>query len=488
MAKLSSYIPSARGVFPFNLNLGNSVVIGPDDNLQDKYDWLKSSDRDTKMGALTRINRRTLILSPGTYTLTSTLILNTPYIDITSLTDSSSDTIVEGYFSNAPVIDVTAFNMKLSNFTVYNSDPVGSSLLHNDALHMNVVSEGSDALVQYVSSKNRISSATNDFYALGVEQGDYIYCDTATGAGLYQIYTIDTDYVWVLPGFSGNESDVDFYIVSVHTIFENMDFICADNITAYSFPVLFPSNSSGLWRNCTSRNLAWRQSANVTMRPVMYDCIGEFSCFGSDQEGAVMGGEYYRCISGGRSFGGCGTFGCEVSGKLYDCIAGDDSYAKGREFSGEAYRCIGGADCFAGFQSSPYFGTFSGYAEDCIASGDSFGGGHANCINTGTMVRCKITDITNPIYIDGATIRDCYMETTATDTDCIYLNSNNPSSNPTTIYNSTIITNGTGKSINNSSDVDSYVISSHNRMNSAMGSHVINLIETPYDVVDVNII
>ena len=76
MAKhISPSKPTIRSTYAKALNLGNSVVVDPSDDLTVKYDWLKSSDRDAAMGALSATNRRTLILSPGIYTLLVSLIL-----------------------------------------------------------------------------------------------------------------------------------------------------------------------------------------------------------------------------------------------------------------------------------------------------------------------------------------------------------------------------------------------------------------------------
>lgn len=46
---------------------GNSLIVNNTDNLQAKYDWLKSSNRDASMGELSAENERTLYLSTGNY-------------------------------------------------------------------------------------------------------------------------------------------------------------------------------------------------------------------------------------------------------------------------------------------------------------------------------------------------------------------------------------------------------------------------------------
>jgi hypothetical protein len=78
---------------------GNSLMVSPGNygtfsTLQEAYNWLASSDRDAEMGAASNENRRTLILSPGLYTLTDMLVLDTPWVDITSLTPTDSKATV----------------------------------------------------------------------------------------------------------------------------------------------------------------------------------------------------------------------------------------------------------------------------------------------------------------------------------------------------------------------------------------------------------
>ena len=86
--------PPARGVLPSAIGFNNCAVVGLADDVSAKYDWLKSSDRNARMGALSATNRRTLILAPGTYTLAAQWDLDTDYVDVVSLTGNPADTIV----------------------------------------------------------------------------------------------------------------------------------------------------------------------------------------------------------------------------------------------------------------------------------------------------------------------------------------------------------------------------------------------------------
>jgi hypothetical protein len=97
------------------IDTGNSVIVAPSDDLQDQYDWLKSSDRDSDMGALSSNNRRTLILVPGEYNLSTTLILDTDYVDI----DGSPNAFIK--LAGNPVT-ITADDATIRGITLNDTD------------------------------------------------------------------------------------------------------------------------------------------------------------------------------------------------------------------------------------------------------------------------------------------------------------------------------------------------------------------------------
>jgi hypothetical protein len=63
----------------------NTKVVKPTDNLQTACDWLEADARDAEMGALASGNRRTLVLAPGTYSMSYTVLMDTDYVDIMPL-------------------------------------------------------------------------------------------------------------------------------------------------------------------------------------------------------------------------------------------------------------------------------------------------------------------------------------------------------------------------------------------------------------------
>jgi hypothetical protein len=67
----------------------NANVVTLSNNLQNEYDWLKSASNDGPMGTLSATNRRSLLLSPGTYTMSETVLLDTDYVDVLELVEGT---------------------------------------------------------------------------------------------------------------------------------------------------------------------------------------------------------------------------------------------------------------------------------------------------------------------------------------------------------------------------------------------------------------
>ena len=135
------YIPvPRRGAMPAigidQIKPGNSLMVSPGNygtfsTLQAAYDWLASSDRDGVMGAASATNRRTLVLSPGTYTVTSTLTLSTSYIDIVGLSGNPYDVIIIRTADGGPTVQQTAGVVYLGYLTIkHGTGGTGASTNH----------------------------------------------------------------------------------------------------------------------------------------------------------------------------------------------------------------------------------------------------------------------------------------------------------------------------------------------------------------------
>lgn len=274
------------------------------------------------------------------------------------------------------------------------------------------------------------------------------------------------------------------------SIYRNMHFRHS-NPKANQYSISAYQHLAGTWYHCVADAYAWRLGTNGDLSATMYDCeAGNFS-YGGDASGADVTGTFYRCIGGSSCFGGCTNYGCVCSGDFYDCIAGNTSFAMGKEASGNFYRCRGGAACFAGYAGSGTdYGTFSGYAEDCYATGSSFGGGHAAAVCSGELVRCELRTMTAVFRLAaGGIIRDSVVEQTGANLSCIILNGN-----AAILYNDTLVVaeGGNGYPIDTAGGAKT-VICAHCRMNNfdkgadyqdGLEVNVTNSITTSYNVVD----
>jgi hypothetical protein len=119
----------------------NAKVIQPSDDLIEWYDWLASSDRDGKMGALSADNPRWLILSVGWYELAEEWLVDTSYVYVVSLSGSKYDTVV--WRTGTSYGDYTArikpCYLQLSGFTIASEDGANSgAVVFDGASYSNV--------------------------------------------------------------------------------------------------------------------------------------------------------------------------------------------------------------------------------------------------------------------------------------------------------------------------------------------------------------
>lgn len=80
---------SAAGIAAAIANATNTKIVYPTDDLSDAYDWIKSTLRNDKMGALTEDNPRLLLLMPGVHTLSATLELCVGFVTIMGLSPNT---------------------------------------------------------------------------------------------------------------------------------------------------------------------------------------------------------------------------------------------------------------------------------------------------------------------------------------------------------------------------------------------------------------
>jgi hypothetical protein len=249
-------------------------------------------------------------------------------------------------------------------------------------------------------------------------------------------------------------------------------------------PVGFQKHVGGTWTQCIANSNAWRvytDGASAIFRARMEDCEGGSGAFigdNTDFSCSASGCHLVRCRaiggladhSGDYAFGGCTSWGTAIDSTCYfeDCEAGNNAFAFGQTCAGTFIRCRAGRNSF-GADSGGKDGVFSGHAVECIAGCASFGGGTHPDQGTmsGVLERCAILGNNQPLRLSGGVIKDCLIQTTTTDRDCVKL-----LDSTSKITGTTLIALGTGKAINAASALSFY--GARNHYVGGLGTNVTN--------------
>jgi len=381
--------PQPRGVKPWALALGNSVVVDPCcDDVNDKYDWLASANRNAEMGVLSATNRRVVILAPGKHTTSTLFVMDTNFVDISSMVSHGWDTTrLVGNFtakacSDAAVVRQTANNIRLSGFTIQN-------IANNQ--------QGTNALL--------LDAADN-------------------GLSVYENMQFLTNPV---DGYDATSA-----------VFTRDD----GSPQTRSF--------KGTWINCRANpdtSHGFRFFGTGTYDPEMWYCVGgDKSFIGTYNADGTIKGKHYFCIGGIRSFGSNMDTAISSDSLYVDCEGGAGSFGMESNTLGTYINCRAGANSFGGHQPDMGQGDgyFRGYAQGCTATGNSFGDiGDPNGFVSGEIVNCKITGRESPMRLKrGAVIRNSKITITANNQNALTLLDSN-----TKIYNTIIEVNDAGTGI-----------------------------------------
>lgn len=466
--------------------LSNCLEITPVDNIEDAYNWLKSSSRNSTMGTLSSLNRRVLVLLPGIYRSEGAFTLDANYVDIYA---PYGGVIVTTKANADFAVIQTAQDIKLTGFTIKGKNAGAFNILNYNNVDGDVTGSGPYTL-----------TATG--VGVGVVAGDKVYIEgTGPTDGWYDIASVvDNDNITV-DDCGATGEDILFITIPLQSIYANMKFVhggtpTSTTPTCGSITEEYTSYG-GTWINCEGDVNSWNMYYINALHSsfALYDFSTYINCRGDDKSwggssgyeaggGIYLAGKYYDCIGQDYCFGGGAQGGCRISSSAIfrNCTAGNGSFGVEASVAGTFYNCHAGSNSFAGNSGlGSYLGIFSGIAYGCSATENSFGAGdEATEYMSGIMKGCRVTGLQNTLRLTGGSIDDCYFTATADDTDCLTLLDSNSK-----IYNSTLIATGTGKSINAGSALN--VVSAHNRMNLGLGANVTNLVTTPYDVVDSNI-
>lgn len=426
---------------------GNYLIIYPTDDIIDAYAWLKSSNRVTKMGALSYKNRRCLILMPGDYNWTGeSLILGTNYVDLYGNGDPSAILLRRTDGSVAEkrnAVEQTAFDVHITNIKFQSALYEASQKGHG--LYLNAGNETTTGTSTHASSYCVIAATgigvNIDWTRFVIDYEVYISVP-GEDSGWYEPYyfneTYNNDNSLMVVGNPGESTgDVTCYVVYKKSIYKNL--IGYSDLTISGGADTAASIWSGKtlvgkWFDCIANDAAWRTAQYRECRPYMVNCEAGNSSFAGDAENTGDGeisGTFINCIGGDNAFGGCGSFAIPCSGKFINCVAGIKSYGMSRECSGQFFNCIGGDRCFGGYLSSSYHPDFSGLAINCTAGVNSFAMGHVDNEISGTLINCRVgtlaesmagTQKASVVTINGGKLMNCHpaMPTECTSNTNVY--------------------------------------------------------------------
>lgn len=104
---------------------GNYVMVEPTTTAADNGDALVAAYTTAKaLSGLTATNRATVIVPPGTYTLSADLDMDTAYVDIVGLTGNPNDVFIDGASIDQRVANC---NMHGLNIEVFKNDAAGAA-------------------------------------------------------------------------------------------------------------------------------------------------------------------------------------------------------------------------------------------------------------------------------------------------------------------------------------------------------------------------
>lgn len=234
-------------------------------------------------------NRITVIVAPGNYNLnpTNILNLNTPYIDVVSLT-GNTDVILNaaatgGYNSS---VYVSANNVYVKGINTLNKMFYVASNLSNTTIENCIGGEYSFG-----------SHSPNSFGPFNITN-TFINC--VGGDNSFGEYFEDVVAGTYINCTAGNNS--------------------------------FAGNATGVFKDCTSGNYSFGTNTSIGAAGTFTNCKSGFNSFGSF---TTANGTFTNCVAGFSSFG-------RVASGIFDnCIGGDFSFGSD-EASGTFNNCVGG--------------------------------------------------------------------------------------------------------------------------------------------------
>lgn len=336
-------------------NLSNAMFVTPKEDLASAYARLCAAPN---MGTISATNRRTLILMPGVHTLTSTLTLDTDFVDILGI-GAPSDTLITGNIysatANTALVKQMCDDIRISNLTFRNT---ATSPTSGKVCHTFIVNATDNSSSRYENVHFRHATPT-------AYHGEPVRGQSNLGG------------TWR------------------NCVGDDYSFRCADskNLSATMYDCVAGTYSFG---GDNDNN----NSGTGQITGTLYRCIaGRASFGGCDAFGCSISGTLYDCVAGGDSYALSKT----ISGKLYRCIGSQTCFAASGTFAGYAESCY--AEGYGSFASG-IAGVFSGVLKDCVfdgayglAAGTAFSPGNPTIVNNAAKASLTVN-----MEGDGGTI------------------------------------------------------------------------------------
>ena len=260
------------------------IVAQQGDDLAVKYAAAKALTPNGLAKSAT--NRVSLIIFPGTYTLSAELEIDAEFVDIIGLGAQTQKpaVLIAGYTLNTSANDVrvSGISVGAQSFKITGDKPL--QVFENCT--------GGDYSFGVDGTANGIfTNCTGGGYSFGgngTASGVFVNC---TGGG------------YSFAGYAGTASGV----------FTD----CTGGLGSFAGN---GGTASGIFTNCTGGNYSFAGNGGIASGTFM-DCTSAFNCFGGNY--GVASGTFRRCMSSGASFGG--TEGV-ASGIFTDCTSSSNSF------------------------------------------------------------------------------------------------------------------------------------------------------------------
>jgi len=332
----------------------------------------------------------TIVATPGYYT---SLVLDTPYVNFTSLT-GNKDCIIDN-------CSVNANNIYVKGITTTNAFSIASGLDKNIFENIEGVDDlfavaDSGTFIDCIGGNNSFGSSNFSGTVINCKAGTSSFGSSGFGGTAINctggVGCFGTEAGATCSGYLKDCVAGDYSYSSYQGIADGTFINCTGGMNCFGSE----GNASGTFINCTGSHNSFggHYDGSGSFSGVAKDCVGGDYSFGGGYSyySGNFEGTATNCIGGSYSFGGGALDGGACSGILNGCLGGDYSFGGSSDssgsFGGTATNCTGGIYAFGG--GTWVVGSFYGIATNCVGEDYSFGGCiYATGAFGGVAINCR---------------------------------------------------------------------------------------------------